>query len=407
MTDHPASRLEQDLAFAEKQPWFQLRFPQALEQSFQASTLDQRVRRYRVFGALGIVVFMMYGLVDKYYLADVYGRIWMWRWLILPGIGVASILSSFCPPLRRWYEYSVVLSGTSFVLALIWFFSISRMPTAQHYYGGVMLCLVFLMFGLRIPFRLACYSSVVSLLYLGWVLVDWPFLEQSTRSLIFILVISCVLLGLLGLFQLEKEARRGYVLSQQLQRDHRQLQQGFRYLQQLSSADGLTGLHNRRYFDQQLQTVWEARLRQKSDIALLFFDVDYFKKYNDSQGHQMGDDALIQVARVIGRHADACQGCAARYGGEEFVLLLSACNLRQAGQLAEQIRQDVEALALPHPTSQCGQVVTISIGLAVAHASISQKPDWLVRTADAALYQAKKQGRNCIVTMHSCQPLPG
>jgi hypothetical protein len=74
------------------------------------------MRRYRVFGALGIVVFMLYGLVDKYYLADVYGRIWMWRWLILPGIGVASIISSFCAPLRRWYEYTVVIAGT----ALCW-----------------------------------------------------------------------------------------------------------------------------------------------------------------------------------------------------------------------------------------------------------------------------------------------
>lgn len=406
MTDQITPPPEQELAAADRQAWYQLNFPPVLEEAYLHATGEQRLRRYRLFGAIGIVVFMLYGLVDKFYLADAYERIWMWRWLILPGMGTLSIIGSYWAPLRRWYELCVVGVSTGCVLALTWFFSLSHMPTAQHYYGGVMLCLVFIMFGLRIPFRLACYSSAISLSYLGWVLLDWHFLDQATRSLIFILVISSVLLGLLGLYQLEKEARRSYLLAQELQRDHRQLQQGFKYLQQISSVDGLTGLFNRRYFNQQLQTVWDARLHNKADIALLFVDVDYFKKYNDSQGHQMGDDALIRVAQVIGRHAEALNGCAARYGGEEFVLLLGNCTVGQATRLAEQLRQDVEALALPHPSSLCSQVVTISIGIAVAHASINQKPDWLVSTADAAVYQAKKLGRNRIVTMHSCQPLP-
>jgi len=407
MTDKTSPQLEQDLAAADRQAWYQLTFPPVLEEAYLHATCEQRLRRYRLFGAIGIVVFMLYGLVDKFYLADAYGHIWLWRWLILPGMGAISIIGSYWVPLRRWYELSVVGVSTACVLALTWFFSLSQMPTAQHYYGGVMLCLVFTMFGLRIPFRLACYSSVISLSYLGWVLLGWHFLDEATRSLIFILVISCVLLGLLGLFQLEKEARRSYLLAQELQRDHLQLQQGFKYLQQISTADGLTGLFNRRYFDQQLQAVWESRLQNKADIALLFVDVDYFKKYNDSQGHQMGDDALIRVAQVISRHAESVNGCAARYGGEEFVLLLACSTVGQASRLAEQIRQDVEALALPHPSSLCSKVVTISIGIAAAHASINQKPDWLVSTADAAVYQAKKQGRNRIVTMHSCQPLPG
>lgn len=88
---------------------------------------------------------------------------------------------------------------------------------------------------------------------------------------------------------------------------------------------------------------------------------------------------------------------------------LACSTVGQASRLAEQIRQDVEALALPHPSSLCSAVVTISISIAAVHASINQKPDWLVSTADAAVYQAKKQGRNRInriVTMHSCQPLP-
>ncbi|PXX38885.1 diguanylate cyclase (GGDEF)-like protein [Aquitalea magnusonii] len=400
-------RLNQELATADQQPWYQLRLPPLLEKIYQQDTAAHRMRRYRLFGAIGIVVFMLYGLVDRFYLPDVYQRVWIWRWLWLPGFAALTIACSFWRPFQPYYEYSVVLASTAFVLGLTWFFSISHMPTAQHYYGGVMLCLVFMMFGLRIPFRLACLSCVVSLAYLGWVLCSLHFLDEAARSLIFILLVSCVLLGLLGLFQLQKEERRSYLLALELQRDHRQLQQGFKYLQQISTVDGLTGLFNRRYFDQQLHAFWERRLQQQEDIALLFVDVDYFKFYNDSQGHQMGDETLIKVAQVISRHASARQGCAARYGGEEFVLLLRGCNLSQTMALAEQIRSEVEALALPHPSSGCSTVVTISIGIALAHASINQQPDWLVSTADAAVYQAKRQGRNQVVAMHSCQPLAG
>ncbi|MBA4707861.1 GGDEF domain-containing protein [Aquitalea aquatica] len=397
--------LNQALATADKQPWYQLLFPPLLEEIYQRDTAAHRIRRYRLFGVIGIVVFMLYGLVDRFYLVDVYQHIWIWRWLLLPGFAALTIFCSFWRRFLPYYEYSVVVASTAFALGLIWFFSLSHMPTAQHYYGGVMLCLVFMMFGLRIPFRLACYSCAVTLAYLGWVLWSLHFLDEAARSLIFILMLSSVLLGLLGLFQLEKEERRSYLLALALQRDHRQLQQGFKYLQQISTVDGLTGLFNRRYFDQQLHTFWERRLQQQVDIALLFVDVDYFKRYNDSQGHQMGDETLIKVAQVISRHAEPWQGCAARYGGEEFVLLLSGCNVQQTMALAEQIRQQVEGLALAHPSSLCSQVVTISIGIAVAHASINQQPDWLVNTADAAVYQAKKQGRNRIVAMHSCQPL--
>jgi len=386
-------------------PWYQLAFPAEQEARFRQDGQENRFRRYRLFGAIGIVVFMLYGLVDKYYLPDAYPQTWPWRWLILPALGACSIALSFLPSFQRWYERSTAILNTLFTLALVWFFSLSHMPTAQHYYGGVMLCLVYMMFGLRIPFRLACAGCIVSLAYLGWVLLHWPFPEEADRSLIFILVISCILLGLLGLFQLEKEERRSYSLAMELERDHKQLQQGFRHLQQLSSIDGLSGLFNRRYFDEKLQLLWATRLQKKQDIALLFIDVDYFKNYNDSLGHLMGDEALIQVAMVLKRWADSVNGCAARYGGEEFVLLLDGSAALLIKHLADCIRADVEALSLPHPSSACSRVITVSIGAACAHATINQKSDWLVQTADAAVYQAKKQGRNCTVMLQSCVPL--
>ncbi|MBV8679546.1 MAG: GGDEF domain-containing protein [Aquitalea sp.] len=400
----PASRLDVELVEADKIAWYRLAFPPLLEKIYQRETRSRRFGRYRLFGAIGILVFMLYGLVDKFYLSDVYPLIYPWRFYFLPGFSLLTILLGYWPPFQRWYELSVVVAHTAYTLALIWFFSLSQMPAAQHYYSGVMMCLVFTMFGLRIPFRLACYGSLLCIGYLGLVLSRAQFMDDTARSLIFILMLSCVWLSLLGLFQLEKEARRNYLLTLALQRDHLQLQHGFRQLQQLSAVDSLTGLFNRGYFDQQLQQHWSSRLQLRHDIALLFVDVDDFKKYNDSQGHQMGDTALIRVAQVLSRNATRYQACPARYGGEEFVLLLLGCDLQQAVELAEQIRHEVEALALPHPRSQCSAVVTISVGIAAAHYSINQPSEWLVRTADAALYQAKQQGRNRIVSMHACQP---
>jgi diguanylate cyclase (GGDEF)-like protein len=172
-------------------------------------------------------------------------------------------------------------------------------------------------------------------------------------------------------------------------------------LQQLSSADGLTGLHNRRYFDQQLQTVWEARLRQKSDIALLFFDVDYFKKYNDSQGHQMGDDALIQVAQVIGRHADACQGCAARYGGEEFVLLLSGCNLRRpASWPSRSVRMSKRWPCRIPPRSAARWSPSASAGGGTLPASARNRTGWCARQMQPCI---KPKSRDAIA-LSPCIP---
>ncbi|AOK20076.1 hypothetical protein WT26_30205 [Burkholderia cepacia] len=163
----------------------------------------------------------------------------------------------------------------------------------------------------------------------------------------------------------------------------------------LARTDGLTGLHNRRSFDDALDREWRRARRIRSIFSLLFIDVDRFKAYNDSYGHRAGDDALAAVARCIAGHIRRPANTAARYGGEEFVVLLSDTPLSDAAQIAERIRTAVSGLELEHAASECGRV-TVSIGLASWTQCQDGGADSVVKAADEALYYAKATGRNKI-----------
>lgn len=164
-------------------------------------------------------------------------------------------------------------------------------------------------------------------------------------------------------------------------------------LRQLSRIDGLTKLINRRTLDDILENLWSIASRGKVTFSVLFIDVDYFKLYNDTYGHQKGDDVLTGVASTIARQLPRSSDVAARYGGEEFVVLLAETDAQGAMLVGEKIRGAIEALQIPHSRSQCGHV-TASIGVATyeraAHTSVAA----VLSAADGALYVAKEKGRN-------------
>lgn len=167
-----------------------------------------------------------------------------------------------------------------------------------------------------------------------------------------------------------------------------------------ANTDSLTGLANRRYFDEVLDKEFHRYKRSGSPISLIMLDVDYFKKYNDTYGHLAGDNCLRQIGNtlktVVGRVADST----ARYGGEEFVVLLPDTDLEGAEALAERIRTAVETLAIPHSASSISKNVTVSLGVATMHTELLSSPEQFIGMADEAMYDAKKGGRNrvCIST---------
>ncbi len=174
-------------------------------------------------------------------------------------------------------------------------------------------------------------------------------------------------------------------------------------LEQLVREDALTGVANRRSFDETLDAEWRRAARQRLPLALLMIDVDRFKTFNDRAGHPRGDEALRKIAAALAAACRRAGDTVARYGGEEFAALLPGSSRGEALLTAEKIRRAVEALAIPHPEPEGGPVVTVSVGVAVQTPSNDRSHD-LLDAADSALYRAKAEGRNRVELASSGSP---
>ncbi|WP_285422403.1 MULTISPECIES: PleD family two-component system response regulator [unclassified Pseudomonas] len=165
-------------------------------------------------------------------------------------------------------------------------------------------------------------------------------------------------------------------------------------LQRLMNSDGLTGLSNRRHFDEYLELEWRRATREQTQLSLMMIDVDYFKMYNDSFGHLEGDEALRQVAKAIRASCSRPSDLPARYGGEEFALVLPNTSPGGARLLAEKLRQTVAAMNIPHNAPTQGSTLTVSIGLSTVVPQVGSHSRQLIQSADQGLYAAKHNGRN-------------
>lgn len=176
-------------------------------------------------------------------------------------------------------------------------------------------------------------------------------------------------------------------------------------LQALATSDGLTGLANRRHFDETIQEQWRQSLRSGQPLAVLLLDVDAFKAYNDNFGHGAGDAVLIEVGRLLQAVARRQTDLVARYGGEEFVILCPSTTSEGASQFATAVLDAIRAARLPHSASPVTPFVTVSIGVASMVATADAEATSLVQAADAALYEAKRAGRNrAIVRVMDTRP---
>lgn len=164
-------------------------------------------------------------------------------------------------------------------------------------------------------------------------------------------------------------------------------------LQRLTLADGLTGIANRRYFNEYLEREWRTAKRQEHSLGLIMADIDFFKRYNDTYGHQAGDSCLKAVAAILDSGVSRAADLAARYGGEEFAVVLPDTDLAGALHIAEHLRRQVEKMGWEHREAPSGHV-TISLGVAALVPTAGSSPEELIKLADQALYQAKQSGRN-------------
>lgn len=174
-----------------------------------------------------------------------------------------------------------------------------------------------------------------------------------------------------------------------------ELEKSNKKLKQLTLIDGLTGLSNRRALQEYLIKEWGHWQRNQTPFSVLMIDIDFFKDFNDTYGHLAGDDCLKQVANVLNTNVKRTNDMAARFGGEEFLIVFSGIENSKAIKIAEEIRTNIQNLAIPNTASKCGAIVTVSIGVSGCD---SAKPcdshQHTIEEADKALYQAKEQGRN-------------
>ncbi|MCY7295832.1 diguanylate cyclase [Alteromonas sp. a30] len=180
-------------------------------------------------------------------------------------------------------------------------------------------------------------------------------------------------------------------------RNHLELVRYRNQLKHLSTTDGLTGIANRRRFDDQLYIEWGRALREHDPLSLIFLDIDNFKKYNDYYGHLQGDECLRTIAQTIEQCYKRETDIVARYGGEEFAIVLPNTDLEGAKSCADKLVDTIRALALPHPENKDYGIITISIGLSSVVPNPNITPEQVLNFVDGCMYEAKETGRNkCI-----------
>jgi diguanylate cyclase (GGDEF)-like protein len=358
-----------------------LRFSDYLETEFREVYNDDNLQKTRLVLGLCAIVVAVVTLVSVTSLtpdSDLLGRFGLT--LMLP-ILVATLGASY---FRQRFVYQTLLALSALTVGVAGaIIDLEASMAGQGYYFAGQVGWVFIMWSmLGLLFSTAAgLCALVSLVYLGGaVYVGLP-AEQLFFEAFMLLNVN--LLGGYSCYTIEYASRRTFLES--------------RILNQLAERDGLTGLYNRRAFDQQFERIWRQSRRDGSPLTVMLIDIDHFKAYNDLYGHQAGDDALKQVARVIAGSVQRPLDMAARYGGEEFALVLYGPATDYVTDLPDLLRQDVLQLGITHDGAPESARLTISVGVAVVNPDNGRSIAGAIQMADEALYQAKEEGRNRVV----------
>lgn len=373
-----------------------VRFPEPLESAFAEYYGEKTLKHVRVALLTGLILYAVFGVVDLLLFPEDRAHMWFIRYVVVCPTIVAGLAFTYLPHLRRFMQpviSLVMLVGSLGIVGMVYF---DPTPSKNYYYSGLLLLIMGAFTFVSLRLRYAIYWALVTTLAYEAVAVfinhtDPQILVQNTFS-----IMATIIIGGFSNSLMDNYLRRDFLNARLLEYENEQLQKATLELRRLSISDALTNLGNRRHFEVMLDQEWLRAVRAQLPIALIFFDIDFFKHYNDTYGHQAGDTCLKIVADEIGGYARRPADAAARYGGEEFVLLLPGIDLADAAAIAEACRTGVEALGIPHRNSET-RVVTVSAGVAALIPDRDLGRRQLVEAADQALYRAKLKGRNRVV----------
>jgi diguanylate cyclase (GGDEF)-like protein len=362
-----------------KRGFARLRFSGLLEKDFRDFYIGVNLPRARLSGLIALILALAVTCIDLVLGVPKSNEINTLRLGVLcPLLAVIGVAISL-PAGRRYYT-QIASVGVILVGVVVTYIShIAALQGASYILAGLVLVILYACLFLGLLFNIAI--SISALLIAGHVIMGYV-LGLPLGELFYMTAIlgAAGVIGGIATYNLEHALRTNFLET--------------RLLNELAERDGLTGLYNRRIFDDFIRRVWRQSRREDVAIQIIFVDIDYFKIYNDLYGHQAGDDCLKKVASSIARCAKRPFDFCARYGGEEFVLVLYGPPEDYARNLPEQIRCDVMDLAIVHEGSKCANFVTVSVGVALARAGSNRSLAGAIQTADEALYEAKREGRN-------------
>ncbi|HEX6592477.1 MAG TPA: diguanylate cyclase [Moraxellaceae bacterium] len=326
------------------------------------------------------------------------GNLKVW-WVVYLTEGVAITALLLLPriaALHSHYWMSTAAIATLALSAIIIATSAFPDPYFNQHSSYVVIFITSIIYGIGglrlLPAAAACWLSAL----LSWAVI-WMFDLWMDWGLYAQYVVLANLVGMLICYALERRDRLMFLQSRLLELEKGKLDQFARELTRLSREDVLTGLANRRHFNEMFQVEWDRARREQQWLALIFVDIDHFKPFNDTHGHLEGDRVLSEVGTALRGSLRRPGDMAARYGGEEFVLLLPATPMSGALEVAAQVRQSIEALEILHRASSVADHLTASVGVAALIPTSEMRSAQLIARADEAVYAAKAAGRNRIM----------
>ena len=361
-----------------------LSFSEPLEREFRAAYRRQLLRQLRINLWLAVVFVLAFSFLSQTLLrgSDTL-MITLLQGLVLAPLLVGALVMVYVPQWYRFYSTAAQVGAPIFGVAvaaleiMAWRQGVSLVAT-------VVIATIFTYLMMGLLFYAAMRSALVILVAYVWLASNAGLPGPELASNIIVLVFANLMGGTVC-YMLERANRTNYLESC--------------LLIEVASRDGLTGINNRRAFDEHMDKIWQQAIRDRASLALMLLDIDHFKAYNDYYGHQAGDECLKQVAWTLMRCARRPLDVTARYGGEEFAIVLYDARRGHAEEVARQIQTAIEALNVPHAASPAVKRVTVSIGAACVEPAPNRSHFGFIQLADEALYEAKGRGRNCLVIM--------
>lgn len=396
--DEETERAEEDEALCQQtleSQFLSLRFPAPLESAYIEQHAEARRKQLGVMALVGLLIFNVSAIANRSMFGDISDSAMDYLvWLSACVILLHTVAWFAHRPLWREALYSI--STALVALVSTWVFSKSQLTSTLAYSICLMLIPMFSGVAARQPFWFTCIPSLITSAAVALLLKPIGPTQEIVYTDNLFMIVNNMVYTLILAYTLDHGARKAWLLSRIDSIQRNALLAASQRLRALSVVDPLTGICNRRQFEDDLDRIWGECLADQRPLGMLIIDVDHFKLYNDKLGHLAGDECLKLVATLMSQTAQADRGLAARLGGEEFGVLLPGGTLRDALQLAERIRSTISQACIAHDYAP-SRHVTVSIGVASLIPQEGMDRISLFATADKALYEAKRTGRNRVL----------